>query len=71
MLSTEVWTIIGVNLGLFGALSTMMVWVVSKLDNDIKSLGTKVDSLSSRLDSHANRIDQLYKMFVDLLNSDR
>lgn len=53
----EVFTIIGVNAGI-------IVWMVNKLDADIKSLG-------NRLDGHAARIDQLYKMFVDLLKEGR
>lgn len=56
----EVGTIVGVNIALFGALVTIIVWMVNKLDGDIKSLG-------SRLDGHASRIDQLYLMFVNLL----
>ncbi len=47
----EVFTIIGVN-------ATIIIWMVNKLDADVKSLG-------NRLDGHANRIDQLYKMFID------
>ena len=59
---TMLLTFIGVNVALFGALATLIIWVVNKLDSDIKSLG-------SRLDGHAQRIDQLYKMFVDLLKA--
>lgn len=69
--STTMWTvgiaIIGVNIGLFAALATLIIWVVGKLDSDIKSVGDRVDKLGSRMDGHAQRIDQLYKMFVDLL----
>lgn len=57
---TQVCTIIGVNVALFAVLATIIIWVVSKLDTDIKSVCT-------RLDGHAQRIDQLYRMFVDLL----
>lgn len=56
----QVATIIGVNVALIAALATLIVWVVNKLDNDVKSV-------CARLDGHATRIDQLYKMFVDLL----
>jgi len=55
-------TIIGANIALFAILATLIIWVVNKLDSDIKSIGT-------RMDSHATRIDQLYKMFVDLLKA--
>lgn len=60
----EVSTIIGVNIALFGALATIIIWMVNKLDGDIKSLG-------SRLDGHATRIDQLYVMFVNLLKEQK
>jgi len=60
-------TIAGINIALFGALATLTIWAVNKLDSDIKGMGSKMDSLTSRLDGHATRIDQLYKMFVDLL----
>lgn len=51
---------IGVNIALFGALATLVIWTVNKHDAEIKSIAT-------RLDEHAARIDQLYTMFVDLL----
>jgi uncharacterized membrane protein YhiD involved in acid resistance len=54
----QVGTIIGVNIALFGALATLIVWVVNKMDND-------VTSACNRLDGHAMRIDQLYRMFCD------
>ena len=57
---TQVLTIVSVNIVLFAALATLTVWIVNKLDTDVRSLG-------ARLDGHATRIDQLYKMFVDLL----
>lgn len=52
--------IISVNIGLFVALATMVIWMVNKMDADVKSA-------CNRLDGHAHRIDQLYRMFVDLL----
>lgn len=57
---TQTLTIIGVNIALIGVVVTVTVWMVNKLDADVKSACT-------RLDGHAQRIDQLYKMFVDLL----
>lgn len=45
---------------IIGSLGALMIYLVQKIDSDVKSLGT-------RLDSHAQRIDMLYKMFVDLL----
>ena len=57
---TIITTIIGVNIAFFGALATMIYWLVSRIDTDVRSL-------SSRLDGHAMRIDQLYRMFVELL----
>ncbi len=64
---TQVCTIIGVNVALFAVLATLIIWIVSKLDTDIKSVGDRIDKLGVRLDGHATLIDQLYRMFVDLL----
>jgi hypothetical protein len=72
---TTIWNvgiaIIGVNIALFAALATLIIWVVGKLDSDIKSVGDRVDKLANRMDGHAQRIDQLYKMFIDLLQERR
>ncbi len=63
----QVFTIIGVNVGLIVALATLIIWAVNKIDADVKSVNSDMKSLGNRLDGHAMRIDQLYKMFVDLL----
>jgi len=72
--TTIILSVLGINVTLFGALAALMVWMLSKvdadvkkIDTDMKGIGTRIDSLASRLDGHAMRIDQLYKMFVDLL----
>ena len=57
---TQIWTIAGINIAMFTALASLIVWTVNKLDADMKGLG-------GRLDGHAARIDQLYQMFVDLV----
>ena len=62
-------TIISVNIALIGTMTTMIIWAVNKLDADVKSINSRLDTTNSRLDGHAARIDQLYKMFVDLLQS--
>lgn len=62
MTTQDLMTIIGVNLAMFGLFTGLIFWMVNRVDNDIKSL-------SSRLDGHATRIDQLYKMFIDLLQA--
>ncbi len=64
---TQTLTIISVNIAIFGSLIALIIWVVNKLDADIKNIGSKMDTLGNRLDGHATRIDQLYRMFVDLL----
>lgn len=64
MSTQDLVTIIGVNVALFGALTTMVYWMVNRIDTDVKGA-------CSRLDGHAMRIDQLYKMFVDLLQEQR
>ncbi len=56
----QVLTIIGVNVTLIGALATVIIWTVNKMDADVKSACT-------RLDGHAMRIDQLYKIIIDML----
>lgn len=63
----QVYTIIGVNITLIGALATLILYVINRVDNDIKSIGSRMDKMDSRFESHSARIDQLYKMFVDLL----
>lgn len=70
----HVLTIVGVNIALIGAVATLVIWAVNKLDSDIKSISNRMDgqdvkfnSLAQRLDGHAMRIDQLYHMFIDLL----
>lgn len=68
---TQAYTIIGINIALMAFLATIMVWMVNKIDIDVKSVGERIDKFGSRLDGHAARIDQLYKMFVDLLKKDK
>jgi len=56
----QVWTLIGVNVVLFCAMVTLVIWAVNKLDYDIKSMNT-------RLDGHAQRIDQVYGVILEML----
>lgn len=44
---------------IIGVLGSIIIWMVNKLDTDVKSACT-------RLDGHAQRIDQLYVMFCKL-----
>jgi hypothetical protein len=60
-------TIIGVNIWLFAAATTLFMWALNKLDTDIKAVGDRVDKIAVRMDGHAARIDQLYTMFIDLV----
>lgn len=64
---TQTLTFIGVNLAMLGAIATLVVWAINKIDVDVKSIATRVDGIFSRMDGHAARIDQLYTMFVDLI----
>ncbi len=57
----------GVNIALIGAMATMVIWAVGKLDTDVKSIGSRIDAIGSRMDGHATRIDQLYQMFIALV----
>lgn len=64
---SQILTIAGINLVMFAALASLIVWTVTKHDSDIKSICARMDKMDSRFESHSARIDQLYKMFVDLL----
>lgn len=55
----QILALMGVNVALIGAMIGIVIWLVNKLDADVKAIG-------SRLDGHATRIDQLYRMFLDL-----
>lgn len=57
---TMVLTIAALNVAMFAALATLVIWTVNKHD-------ASIDAMGRRLDGHAARIDQLYQMFVDLL----
>lgn len=61
----QVATIVGVNVALIASMIAIIVWVVGKLDSDVKSIATSVESSNRRLDGHAQRIDQLYKIFIE------
>ena len=63
----ELLTIIGVNVGLFAVMITVVVWVVNKLDTDVKSVSNQISGLSTRLDGHAQRIDQVYGIILQML----
>ena len=75
MTPQDICTIIGVNIAMFGALATLVYWMVNRIDSDVKSMSAEIKadikSITTRLDGHAMRIDQLYKMFVDLLKEGR
>ncbi len=63
----QILTIIGVNIALFAAIAGLIIYVMNRVDSDVKSVGDRIDKIGDRMDRHAQRIDQLYKMFVDLL----
>ncbi len=44
---------------IIGSLGAFIFWMFTKLDNDIKAIGT-------RLDSQTQRIDQLYQMWAEM-----
>lgn len=66
-LITMILTIGGINIALFAALATLVIWSVNKLDADIKSTQSDHKIAIARLDGHAKRMDQLYKIIIDLL----
>ena len=47
----------------------VMVYFLQRVEKDISQLSERMDKQGNRLDGHAQRIDQLYKMFVDLLQA--
>lgn len=61
--STIILSILGINIALFAAIATLVIWSFNKMDADVKSLGNRLDGLGNRLDGHASRIDQLYHQF--------
>lgn len=63
----QVLTIVGVNLALIGAMATLVIWAVNKLDDDIKTIGIRMDAHATRMDGHATRIDQLYQVILGML----
>lgn len=66
-----IFTIVGVNIALIAAFTTIVIWMVNKIDNDVKAIGSRMDSFATRMDVHATRIDQLYRMFVDLIQREK
>lgn len=62
---TIILSVVGVNVALIGVFTGIVIWLVNKIDGDVKSLSGDLKSVCSRLDSHAQRIDQLYKLFVE------
>lgn len=60
----QILTIVGVNLALIGAMTTLVVWAINKLDADVNKIG-------NRLDGHAQRIDQVYGVILQMLKEKR
>jgi hypothetical protein len=56
--------IVATNIGLGGLLLGVMLWAFSKLDSDVKSVGSKIDA---DMRSHCERTDRLYEMFIELV----
>lgn len=62
-------------LAIIGTLGAFIFWIFTKLDNDIKSVDTKLDNWirhSSAIQAEqSKRTDRLYQMFIDLLKENR
>ncbi len=43
MTTQDLMTIIGFNIALFGALATLVYWMVNRIDTDVKSISTRLD----------------------------
>ncbi len=63
----QVIAIVGTNIGLCAVVGCFIIWAINRMDADIKTIGDRMDKLGNRLDGHAQRIDQLYHMFIQLL----
>lgn len=61
---SQILTLAGINVGSIAVICTFLIWVVNKLDADIKVIGTQIESSNRRLDGHAARIDQLYNAYM-------
>jgi len=44
---------------------------IGKINDHLDKVDKNIDRINNRLDGHAQRIDQLYKMFVDLLQKQK
>lgn len=64
---TQVYVIIGVIAAISGVAITIQLWVMNKIDTDVKGLSSRIDSAVKRLDGHAQRIDQLYGTIIEML----
>jgi len=60
----QVWTLAGVNIALLALMFTGIIWMINRLDSDVKAMVAQADKIGNRLDGHAARIDQSYQMFV-------
>ena len=72
---TQTYALMGVMVALAGIFSTLMFWIITKLDSDIKQICNRLDqhiaSANARTDEMNARTDQLYQMFIDLLKKDK
>jgi CHASE3 domain sensor protein len=75
---TQIYTILGIAVGIVSIISGIVFWLINKLDNDIKSLRTSVEGINTSMNGwiqhmtamqseQSKRTDRLYQMFVDLL----
>lgn len=58
----------GIFIGVMSIFTAILVWIINRMDSDIKSLGSKIESDTR---AHTQRTDQLYQMFIDLLKSQK
>ncbi len=69
------WSMFGAMVGMTALIVTILLYIMDRLEKDIKSIKTdsdvKMAKFESRMDSHVTRIDQLYRMFVDLLKENK
>jgi len=76
--TAQIYTILGICVGIVSIISGIVFWLINKLDNDIKSLRTSVEGINTSMNGwvqhltamqaeQSKRTDRLYQMFVDLL----
>jgi len=52
----QLYIIIGVNIALMVAFTTLILWSINKMSLSIKELGKRLDKLETKMDEHTSQI---------------